>query len=239
MTELINPRRCMMAGVGLECRGTDVPRHALLSFQRPPGGADGSRRLTAPLESQKRPLAGGALNYPAALAGLGSSLRGGSLRDPKQERPRSIDRDSSKIEPTPKFLSETPGRPPGRKEPGSILGGEEPREAALSNLEDSPAERLDRQVQAVRWDALAVELDAALGDQPTRLAGRYLEGARYQRGQVDLAVPLRPARVAERDLRDVVGDLAARRARCRSGPPQPPRPARRGSAPRSRARAPA
>src|ERR1700754_143433 len=81
-------------GSGSNDEGRNVLRHTLLSFQRPPGGG---RRVSPPppsalLVSQKKPLIEG----PETMQPRGGRsrllLRGGSLRDAKQERPGSIAR---------------------------------------------------------------------------------------------------------------------------------------------------
>jgi hypothetical protein len=94
------PPGAWWAGVGLEQRRTRALRRALLSFQRPLGGVDGSRRLHALLRPRKRPLVarGPIWDRRRLRLVMDSSLRGCSSREPLQERPRSIARDASKVE---------------------------------------------------------------------------------------------------------------------------------------------
>src|SRR5690349_1290730 len=103
MTELINPRPVHDGqGSGSSNEGSTDPkdrrtlRRALLSFQRPLGGVDGSRRLLpACVVTKKAPRREGPDMGPAVRRPkLGSSLRGCSSRKPLQERPRSIDPDA-------------------------------------------------------------------------------------------------------------------------------------------------
>src|SRR5215208_1142283 len=95
MTELfLNPRPVHDGrGSGSSNEGHDVPRRALLSFQRPLGGVDGSRRLTARASLTKKAPRRGARLRPAEISGrFGLLLRGCSFRIPKQELPPSITR---------------------------------------------------------------------------------------------------------------------------------------------------
>ena len=99
MTELIGPAQVHdRAGSGSNNEGRLVPRRALLSFQRP---LRRGRRVSPPrcarLGHEKGPSSRG----PGMAAGVpgrsGLLLRGCSSRDPKQERPRSIDRESAQM----------------------------------------------------------------------------------------------------------------------------------------------
>src|SRR5215208_1844421 len=87
-----------------------------------------------------------------------------------------------------------------------ILRGKEADEAPLADLEYSAAELTSREIEALSGHALAVELDAALGDQTPRLAARHAEHSRDQRRQVHVP-PIDAVGLGERELRDVVGDL--------------------------------
>src|SRR5687767_7719168 len=93
MTELFGPAQVHdRAGSGSSNEGV-IPRYALLSFQRP---CRQKRRVSPPRRpawnTKKAPRRGARLWERPGPGRSGLLLRGCSLRDPKQERPRSIAR---------------------------------------------------------------------------------------------------------------------------------------------------
>src|SRR6266545_4794931 len=124
MTELIINLRPVHDGrrSGSSAEGRVVPRHALLSFQRPLGGVTGLVASNpVSLRPQKGPLAEGPVKIGRGAAGQGSSLRGGSLRSPKQERPGSIARERRHVQAIsrtnrrfPTWSTRPPSSPAGR-----------------------------------------------------------------------------------------------------------------------------
>src|SRR5207244_12570335 len=78
-------------------------------------------------------------------------------------------------------LSGSRGSVAGSKPASS--GSVEPNEAPLAGLENCTSQPVARYVQLAH--GVAVELDAALRDQPPRLAGREAEGLGEERRQMD------------------------------------------------------
>jgi hypothetical protein len=97
---VINPRPVHDGrGSGSSNEGHLVPRRALLSFQRP---LRRGRRVSPPPPSarftKKAPRSRGPDTLGRRCGRSGLLLRGGSLRDPKQERPGSIARDRTVVQ---------------------------------------------------------------------------------------------------------------------------------------------
>jgi hypothetical protein len=157
MTELSTPARCMM-GRGRARATKDawslVARCSV--FKDHSGGSTGLVASALRSAHKKGPSFEGARREATASRPiLGSSLRGGSLRGPKQERPESIALERPRC--------------------SRISACDEAQKSTLPHLQDLPAQLPRRQVQPLSIQRLPIQLHGPLTEQPARLAGAHLE----------------------------------------------------------------
>src|SRR4051812_20099078 len=210
MTELINPHPVHWAGVGLEQRrihGSEDrpdPSSRAAQFSKtirrsrrvspPPTLSRGPQKrplvVRGPIWGRRLPAESGLLATRLLL--LGTVARATEKYSQRTQEGRVAD---------PNF------RTPAEDSPKAETSRrEQADEAALAHLQDPAGELLDRQIEAIRRDALAVEPHATLRDQPAPLAAGDLEDAGDQRGQVDWTVASgpHPVGIGQGELRNVV-----------------------------------